>query len=420
MRQARLASAVLGIVIGIGVCARPVGAGDWPQWRGPQRDGISSETGLLHAWPQGGPKIAWKTDKVGEGYSTPAVAADRVYLIGNEGKQKEFVEALSAQDGRQLWLTVIGQVGKNRGPQYPGSRGTTTVDGDLLYAIGSNGDLDCLETATGKIVWHKDLRSEFGGIPGSWAYSESPLVDGNVVVCTPGGSQATIVALNKQNGDVIWKSAVPGGEQAAYSSVMSVDVAGTKEYVQFLQRGVVGIDANTGKYLWRYDKTAQGSPANIPTPVIHNGELYSATGRGGGALIKLNPGSESPTQVYFNKALPASIGGSVVVGGNLYGTNSQGLMCVDFQKGDIKWKDRSIGPSSVLFADGDLYLHGENGKVALVQATADGYHKHGEFLPPGGTERTGGGIKAWQYPVIANGHLYIRDQGFLWCFDIHQ
>jgi outer membrane protein assembly factor BamB len=420
MRRARLPLTVIGIVLGIGGGALPATAADWPQWRGPQRDGISAETGLLHTWPQGGPKVAWQNDKVGNGYSTPAVAADRVYLIGNEGKKKEFVEALSAQDGHQLWLMVIGEVGQNLGPQYPGSRGTPTVDGDLLYAIGSNGDLDCLETATGRIVWHKNLRSEFGGMPGNWAYSESPLIDGNVLVCTPGGSQATLVALNKQNGDVIWKSAVPGADRAAYSSVMSVDVAGTKEYVQFLHKGVVGVDANTGKFLWRYDKTAQGSPANIPTPVIHDGYLYSATARGGGGLIKLMPGSESPKQEYFSKRLPASIGGSVDADGYLYGTNSQGMMCVEFKTGTIKWQDRSIGPSSVLFADGDLYLHGENGKVALVAAKPDGYHKQGEFLPPGGPERTGGGPKAWQYPVIANGRLYIRDQNFLWCFDIHQ
>src|ERR1700722_20231235 len=371
MRRAQLALTVIGIVMGIGLCAFPASAGDWPQWRGPQRDGISSETGLLKEWPKDGPKLAWQNDKVGSGYSTPAIAADRVYLIGNEGKKKEFVEALSAQDGHQLWLTVIGEVGPNLPPQYPGARGTTTIDGDLLYAIGSNGDLDCLETATGKIVWHKDLRSDFGGTPGRWAYAESPLVDGNVVVCTPGGSQATIVALNKQNGDVIWKSAIPGGDQAAYSSVMSVDVAGTKEYVQFVQKGVVGIDAKTGKFLWRYDKTAQGSPANIPTPVLHDGFLYSATARAGSALIKINPGTESPTQVYFSKKLPAAIGGTVQVGGYLYGTTSQVLQCVDFKTGDTKWQDRVIGPSSTLFADGNLYLHGENGKVALVEAMPD-------------------------------------------------
>lgn len=417
MRRARLLLTVVGMVMGIGVSAI---AADWPQWRGPERDGISQDTGLLKEWPKDGPKVAWQTDKVGNGYSTPSVAAERVYLIGNEGKKKEFVEALGTQDGHQIWVTVIGHVGQNLGPQYPGSRGTPTVDGELLYAIGSNGDLDCLEAATGKIVWHKDLRSDFGGMPGNWAYSESPLIDGNVLVCTPGGSEATLVALNKQNGDVIWKSAVPGGDRAAYSSVMSVDVAGTKEYVQFLQKGVVGVDAQTGKFLWRYGKTAQGSPANIPTPVVHDGFLYSATGRGGGSLIKLNPGSEEPTEVYFSKRLPAAIGGSVVVGGSLYGTNSQGLMCVDFKTGHVKWQDRSIGASSIVYADGDLYLHGENNKVALVEASPDGYHKKGEFLPPGGQERAGSGPKAWQYPAIANGRLYIRDQNKLWCFDIHQ
>ena len=247
-------------------------------------------------------------------------------------------------------------------------------------------------------------------MPGNWAYSESPLIDGNVLVCTPGGSEATIVALNKQNGDVIWKAAVPGGDRAAYSSVTIADVGGTKEYIQFLQKGRRRHRCQTGKFLWRYEKTAQGSPANIPTPVIHDGYLYSATARGGGALIKLNPGSESPTQVYFSKRLPASIGGSVEVGGYLYGTNSQGLMCVDFKTGDIKWQDRSIGASSILFADGYLYCTAKTARWPSSRRRRTGITKKGEFLPPGGTERSGGGPKAWQYPVIANGHLYIRDR----------
>jgi outer membrane protein assembly factor BamB len=408
--------ALAGVVVGL--CAVPAVALDWPQWRGPQRDGISQETGLLKEWPKAGPKVVWQSDKVGSGYSTPAVVGDRIYLIGNEGKKKEFVEALSAQDGSQVWSTRIGAVGQNLGPQYPGSRGTPTIDGDLLYAIGSNGDLDCLETATGKIVWHKDLRADFGGMPGNWAYSESPLIDGNVLVCTPGGSESTLAALNKQTGEVIWKSQIPGADRAAYSSVMIAEVGGVKEYVQFLQKGVVGVDAKTGKFLWRYEKTAQHSPANIPTPVINDGFLYSASARGGGALIEIKPGAVAPTEIYFGKQLPVSIGGSVNVGGNLYGSNSQGLMCLDFKTGNIKWKNRCVGAASILSADGCLYVHGENGNIALVEANPEAYHEKGEFSPPGAVEHTGGGVRSWAYPVIANGRLYIRDQNLLWCFDI--
>ena len=257
--------------------------------------------------------------------------------MGNTGRKNEFVAALNAQDGQQVWSKRIGEVGPNLGPQYPGARGTPTVDGELLYAIGSNGDLVCLEAASGKLVWHKDLRTDFKGMPGNWAYSESPLIDGNVLVCTPGGSEATLVALNKQNGDVIWKAAVPGGDRAAYASVTIADVGGTKEYIQFLQKGVVGIDAKTGKFLWRYGRTAQGSPANIPTPLVVDSYVYSASGRGGGALVEIKSGTTEPTQVYFSNRLPTAIGGVVKVGDYLYGTNSQGLMCADFKTGNIKW-----------------------------------------------------------------------------------
>src|SRR5688572_7663082 len=181
-------------------------AADWPQWRGPERNGVSQETGLLKEWPQGGPKLLWQVKDLGEGYSTPAVVGDRLYLISNRGMDNEFVQALGAADGKQVWETKIGKVGPNEGPQYPGARSTPTVDGEVLFALGSDGDLVCLETSSGKPRWQKNLRRDFGGQPGNWAYAESPLVDGNVLVCTPGGSEATIVALDKTSGELIWKA----------------------------------------------------------------------------------------------------------------------------------------------------------------------------------------------------------------------
>jgi outer membrane protein assembly factor BamB len=417
MRRGRLALAVA-----IGLCALPAAALDWPQWRGPQRDGISQETGLLKVWPKEGPKLVWQVNKVGFGYSTPAVAGDRIYLLGNTGKKDEFVVALNAQDGQQIWKKRIGVVGPNIGPQYPGARGTPTVDGEYLYAIGSNGDLVCLETATGNIHWHKDLRTDFGGKPGFWAYSESPLIDGTLLVCTPGGSDATMVALNKQTGDVIWKSPIPGADTAGYASVAIAEVGGVKQYVQFMQKGLVGVEAKTGKFLWRYEKTAKASPANIPTPLVSDAYVYSASGYGGGGLVELKPehGSVKIEQVYYSKKLPNAIGGAVQVGGFLYGTNSQGLMCADFKTGKLKWQDRCVGSGSICYADGCLYVHGEqNNSVALVEATSEAYHKKGEFTPPNTPGHSGRGPKAWAYPGIANGHLFIRDLDHLWCYDLH-
>ena len=413
-----LSRQLLSIVVlsGLTLSAR---AADWPQWRGPKRDGLSQETGLLKEWPAGGPKLLWEQKDIGEGYSTPAVIGERIYVMGNRGMEDEFVACLAVKDGEQIWSTRVGKVGENKGPQYPGSRSTPTVDGEVLYALGSDGDLVCLETASGKPRWQKSLREDFGGQPGAWAYAESPLIDGDVLVCTPGGKEATLVALDKKTGDTVWKSSLESADQAAYASAIVVNLDGKKEDVQFLQKGVVGVDAKTGKLLWRYERTAQGSPANIPSPVALGDLVYSSTGRGGAGLVKLSPEGDGvkAEQVYYQGKLPTSIGGAVLVDGYLYGTTNQGLVCADFASGEVKWQDRSIGAASLCYADCRLYLHGENGEVALVEATPEAYRELGRFTPPDQPERSKG-VKAWAYPVVSNGRLYVRDQGLLWCYDV--
>jgi outer membrane protein assembly factor BamB len=391
---------------------------DWAQWRGPQRTGVSTETGLLESWPEGGPPLVWHAKEIGDGYSTPAVVGDRIYLISNQGMDDEYVQALSAADAKQIWRTRIGKVGPNQGPQYPGSRSTTTVDGKLLYALGSDGDLVCLEADSGKVRWSRNLRSEFGGQPGKWAYSESPLVDGKKLLVTPGGAEATIVALDKQTGETIWKCATPEADEAGYASIITVNAGGKKQYVQFLAKGLVGVDAETGKLLWRYERTAQGSPANIPTPVASNELIYSAAGRSGGGLVKLDVEGDTvkADQVYFEPKMPSSIGGSVKVGDYLYGTNSQGLMCVKFDTGEVQWQNRSVGAASVLAAEDRLYVNGDTGDVALVEITPEEYREMGRFSLPDQPDR--GRSKAWAYPVLADGKLYLRDLGSLWCYDV--
>jgi outer membrane protein assembly factor BamB len=347
------------LAVSLVASSRPAAADDWPQWRGPQRNGVSKETGLLKEWPRGGPKLLWEVKDVGNGYSTPSVVSDQIYLMSNRGDE-EFVLALNVKDGSTAWSKPLGKVGINRGPQYPGARSTPTVDGEVLYALGSDGDLACLDTAGGGVRWKKNLKTDFNGQPGNWAYAESPLIDGDVLVCTPGGRQATIVALNKENGEVIWRSAVPGGDQAAYASPIVVEVGGMKEYVQFLQKGVVGVDARTGKFLWRYAKTAQGSLANIATPVFHDNLVFSSTGRGGGGTARLTAdgGGVSASQAYFTRLMANHIGGVVQVGGYLYGTNTLSLVCLEFATGKEKWQDRSVGQGSILYADGSLYVRG--------------------------------------------------------------
>ncbi|MEW6128154.1 MAG: PQQ-binding-like beta-propeller repeat protein [Acidobacteriota bacterium] len=395
---------------------------DWPQWRGPKRDGISQETGLLKQWPTGGPKLVWQLNDVGDGYSTPSVVGNRIYLLSNRGFDNEFVQALSTEDGKTIWMTRLGNVGNANDFLYAKARSTPTVDGDFIYALGSDGDLACLETKTGKIVWQKSLRKEFGGKPGVWAYAESPLVDGDLVVVTPGGEQATMLALNKKTGAVIWKSAIPGSDPAAYASAIVVQAGGRKQYVQFLSQGIVGVDAKTGDFLWRYKDAVKGM-AQMVTPVARDGYVYGGAHSVGGGTVRLKAERSGVVaeQVYFARGLPNSIGGSVLVGDYLYGTAAEGLVAVEFTTGKIKWQAESIGRGSLAYADAHLYVHGENGDVALVEATPEAYREKGRFTPPAQPTRKRLGPypeKAWTYPVIAGGRLYIRDNGTLWAYDI--
>jgi outer membrane protein assembly factor BamB len=410
----------IGAVIGLGFLTSVVHAGDWPQWRGPDRSGISAETGLLPEWPPDGPKLLWQVKEIGSGYSTPSVVGDRLYIGSNEGMDDEFVLALAVADGREIWSTRIGKVGPNEGPQYPGARSTPTVDGDALYVIGSDGDLACLDAATGTIRWQKNLRSEFGGQPGNWAYAESPLIDGDVLVCTPGGSDATLVGLNKRTGELIWKTAIPGGDQAAYASAVITEAGGVRQYVQFLQHGVVGVNAENGAFLWRYDRTAQRSPANIPTPVVRDGLVFTAAGRAGGGLVELTAknGKVEASQVYFGPKYPTSIGGAVLVGDHLYGTAGPTFLCIEFATGKLMWEARSgVAPGSLCYAEGRLYVHGENGNVGLIETNPAEYREQGLFTPPDQPDRGRDG-RAWAYPVLANGRLFIRDLGTLRCYDV--
>jgi outer membrane protein assembly factor BamB len=412
------------VVVALGVIAQPVAAVDWAQWRGPQRTGVSAEKGLADQWPQAGPVLVWQVGAIGNGYGSPSVVGDRIYLLSNEGLENEFVQALDAKDGRQIWSQRIGNVGNpDQQPPYPAARSTPTVDGQLLYAFSSDGDLACLETATGRVRWQKNVRREFGGKPGTWAYAESPLVDGDVVVCAPGGPDATIVALNKLTGDVVWKCPVPVSgaepEDAGYASTIVVDAGGKKQYVQFLSKGVVGVEAASGTFLWRYDRTG-GSPANIATPVAQGEYVYTPNRRDGSGLVKLaaSQGGVTAEQIYLKRELPNAIGGSVIVGNYLYGTTQQGLICVEFVTGEEKWRNASIGVSSICAADGMLFLHGENGEVALVEASPVEYRERGRFAPPNPPTLASQGEKAWAYPAVANGRLYIRNKNVLWCYDV--
>jgi outer membrane protein assembly factor BamB len=416
MKMGRLYPGVLQFSI---LCAvsLPLFGADWPQWRGPQRNGHSEEKGLQQDWSTEKPKLAWQVSDIGFGYSTPSIAAGKIYLLSNEGTDGEAIQALSIKDGHGLWSAKLGKVGHpEQNPKYPGARSTPTVDGNRVYALGSDGDLVCISTE-GKEQWRKNLRSDFGGKYGEWAYAESPLVDGDAVVCTPGGTNATMVALNKTTGAVIWKCAMPEGDDAGYSSAVMAELSGVKQCVQFLAKGVAGVDATSGKLLWRYLRSAKGSPAVAMTPLVSEGCVYTGAFRAGGGLIKLEKKGEEfeVEELYFNNKLPIGIGSAIKVGPYFYGSG-QSLMCVDFKTGAIKWEERSKG-LSWLAADGRLFAHADNGEVLLIEPSPEAYRERGRFAPPNRPAEHNDS-SALTYPVLANGRLYIRELTSLWCYNV--
>jgi outer membrane protein assembly factor BamB len=388
-------------------------AADWPQWRGHDRSGISKETGLLQEWPNDGPKLRWKRTDIGTGYSTPIVVGGKVYVQTTKGND-EFVLCLDDKTGKEVWTALIGTVGDNRGMKYNGTRSTPTVDGDRVYCLASGGELRCF-TMDGKVKWRKDLLKDLGGTVGteqmSWAYSESVLVDGDNVVCTPGGKEAALAAINKMSGEVIWKCVLPASEGAEYASVMPAESDGVKQYITFLRKGLVGVDAKTGKLLWQYSKIGDFG-ANIMTPVVYQNKVFACTSRGGGALLELK-GTGEPKEVYYDKKISSSIGGVVLVDGHLYG-GGQGMFCIEFATGKVKWTEEATGNIGICFADGRLYARMfSSGDVILVEPNLKEYVEKGRVKQPDRSK-----IAAWPHPIVANGGLYVRDQDTLVCWDV--
>jgi outer membrane protein assembly factor BamB len=397
---------------------------DWPQWRGPARTGLSTETGLLKSWPKDGPTLAWRIEGLGKGYSTPTVTGGKIYILGTkeaDGKEQDVLIALTEKDGSRLWDLPIGPTQDGGG--FPGPRCSPTVDGDRVYALGAAGRLVCADISKGSVHWEKDLTDKkgFAGRIGGWKYSESPLIDGDVLVCTPGGPDASIVALNKKSGETIWKSKIQVQGKgnygvAMYSSAVVATIGGVKQYVQFMVGGVVGVDAKDGKLLWHYDRPANGT-ANCSTPIVKGDAVFAASsyGTGGGRadIVKTADGFEAK-QAYFLKELQNHHGGMVLVGDHVFGTGSGSLYCVDFKTGEIAWENKSVGKGSVVYADGHLYVRSEAGPVALVEANPEKYVEKGRFKQLDRTK----GRAAWPHPVVVNGKLYLHDWDKLFCYDV--
>jgi outer membrane protein assembly factor BamB len=392
---------------------------DWPQWRGVNRDGKSVETGLLKTWPSGGPKLIWKTSNLGEGYAGVSVAGNRLYTMGGLS-ETNMILAIDTEDGKILWSTRFGEAGlvgnESSGNVFPGPRCTPTVDGDRIYGLDHHGEFICVTAADGKIQWRRHLVDDFGGTVPRWGFSESPLVDGNQVVVTAGGSQGTIVALNKRTGEVIWRSK-DFTDDAQYSSILPVEIDGVRQYVQLTMEHVVGISPKDGSVLWTAPRV--GRTAVIPTPIVEDNYVYVTSGYNVGSHlfhVTSNNGRFSAKQVYAERDMSNHHGGVVKVGDHLYGySDSKGLVCQNFITGEIVWAERkSIRKGAVCFADGMLYFREErSGDMVLVEAVPTGYSEKGRFPQPDRSEEM-----AWPHPVITYSKLYLRDQGNLFCYDV--
>jgi outer membrane protein assembly factor BamB len=423
-----------------------VRAGSWPSWRGPNRDAISSETGLLDTWTSEGPPLKWKAKGLGKGFASVSIADGRIYTLGaktsraatsaqgtsgGRGRSRANrrgvgstgdcrVIALDVHSGKQIWATPIGTGDPNCTP---------TVDGDRVYALGRNGELACLDTADGRLIWSKSLPRDFGGqMMSGWGYSESPLVDGDKLLCTPGARDAMIVALDKKTGSTLWKASVPsdlgprGADGAGYASIVISQGAGVKQYVQLVGRGLVSFRAEDGKFLWNYNRIANPT-ANIPTPLVEGNYVFASSGyQAGAALLELHREGDgvAAKEVYFlpGNKVQNHHGGMVLLGDYVYmghGHNNGFPLCLELKTGKIAWKGgrgAGTGSAAVLEADGELYFRYQNGVMALVEATPEKYVLKGKF------ELATHNGDSWPHPVIVDHCLYVRDQDALLCYDV--
>ncbi|MEW6158873.1 MAG: PQQ-binding-like beta-propeller repeat protein [Verrucomicrobiota bacterium] len=394
----------------------PMQALDWPQWRGPDRTEVSRETGLLKSWPEDGPKRLWLYDRTGEGYSGPAIAGGKLYILGTR-QEVESLFALDANSGQELWVSQIGRVFRER--RGNGPRSTPTVDGSFVYALSGQGDLVCAQISDGKIIWRKSM-IELGGSIETWGYTESVLVDGDHVVCTPGGSQGAIAAFDKRSGKLLWQTK-EFTDSAQYASMIAVDLNGARQYIQLTMRHLVGVDAKDGKVLWK--SSWPGRTAVVPTPIYRDRHVYITSGYGVGCKLVHIDADNKATDVYENKVMKNHHGGVVLVGDHLYGySDGVGWVCQDFKSGEEVWSEnQALGKGAVACADGMLYCLDENrGTVALVEASPKGWKEHGRLrLDPQSKIRPPQG-RFWTHPVIANGKLYLRDQEYIYCYDVKQ
>lgn len=366
----------------------------------------------MKQWPEGGPKKLWMSEEIGLGYSGPAIVNGKIFILGaTDGKERLF--CLDEKTGKKLWESEVGDLYKNNWGDGP--RSTPTVDGAHVYAMGAQGNLVCVAAADGMEMWRQSMTELGGGVPG-WGYCESPLIDGDQVICTPGGKDGALAALDKKSGKGLWRS-TDLKDGAQYSSLIAVEEGGKRQYVQLFMNTLAGVDAKSGDLLWSTEWG--GRTAVIPTPIFADGCIYIASGYGVGCkLVRLNEGD--PEDVWENKVMKNHHGGVIKVGDFLYGySDGGGWICQDFKSGDEIWSNNDdLKKGAIAYADGMLYCLDEgSGTLALIEASEKGWSEHGRFtLEPQTKQRSPQG-RVWTHPVIANGQLYLRDQEIFCAYD---
>ena len=384
-------------------------AADWPQWRGPLRDGLSTESGLAKSWPSDGPKVLWNMTGLGDGYGSLCIAASKIYVQGRKGNDS-VVHALDRSTGKLQWSSPLGPyLDQDRGG---GARGTPTLDGDKLYLMSEGGDLVSMKSADGSILWRRNILKDFGGRNPHWHLSESPLVDGDFLYATPGGSGAGVVKLEKSTGKTVW-TCKDMDEEPGYASCIVADIEGIRTIMTLTSRAGIGVRASDGKLMWHYEKVANIT-ANCTTPIYSNGKVFYTSNYGTGCCLldlKKKGDKIEATEVYFNRDMQNHHGGVVLVKDHVYGFSNSILTCLDFKTGAVAWKNRSVGKGSLAYADGMLFLLSENNVAGLAVATPSEYKETGRF------RIEDSGKPSWAHPVISDHKLYIRNQNTLTCYD---
>lgn len=394
-----------------------VSATEWPRWRGPNNNGISAETDLLRQWPEGGPPLAWSSRGLGRGYSSITISQGKLITMGKKPGGTRLI-CVSADDGSPVWELPIG------GNKDPNCTPTVDPDSKTVFALTSEGVLVCASIETGREIWRKNFESDLGGrMMSGWGYSESPLVDGDRLICTPGSDRGVMAALDKRSGEVVWQTPMSGGA-AGYSSPVISRGGGVKQYVTLVGKGLIGVRATDGKLLWNYPAIAN-STANVPTPIVSGDYVFGSSGYndGGSALLRLAPaprGEVKFQEVYYkrNSDVQNHHGGMVLIGNHLFmghGHNNGLPLCLDLRSGRTMWgplRGPGKGSAAIVAADGHLYFRYEDGVMALIEATPKEYILKGTFAI-----KSNNG-KSWPHPVIAGKKLFLRDQDELHCYDI--